>query len=411
MSSKSKWQILLTGDDAAPVRKKLEDIAKLVPEHSKKMKEAHGIMGGKAGVALFCFYYAQMMDDDSFADLGLDLISEIFDAINEGFAYHTHAGGLAGIGWTVEHLAKHGFLDTDTDEILGDLDPYLHKAMIYDIDQGNFDFLHGAVGNGTYFLNRLSSPKAKDYIKELIDKMDEKAHRDDDGAVKWLSTLNHEEGTKGYNLSLSHGLASIIAFLGKLLEEDIYKDKAGELLDGSIKYLLKQELEKGKFKSRFPSWISTEHPLTESRLAWCYGDLGVGIALWQAAQSAKNKEWEKIASDTLLLSTARKDLEENSVIDAGLCHGAAGIMHIYNRAYQYTGIKDFKDLALYWAKVTLDMATHEDGHAGYKAWHTEKYGGWVAELGFLEGVTGIGLGLISMVSDITPAWDRTLFIS
>lgn len=411
MNKEKEWQPLLTGEEAAPINEKLEVFAEIVKEKTKDLKDAHGIMGGKAGIALFCFYYAKYKQDDSFADFGLELISEVFDAINEGFAYHTHAGGLAGIGWTVEHLAKQEFLDTDTDEILSDLDPYLHKAMIYDIDQDNYDFLHGAVGNGTYFLDRLTNPEAKGYIKELIDKLDEKAHRDDDGAVKWLSTLNHEDGTKGYNLSLSHGLASIIVFLGKVLDAGIHTKKVKELLNGSAKYLFKHELKGGDFKSRWPSWIQEGQPPNESRLAWCYGDLGVSIALYQAAQSAKNKEWEKIAIEALKKTTLRKDLKENSVIDAGLCHGAAGIMHIYNRAYQYTGLKLFNEMAVYWAKATLGMATHEDGYGGYKAWHTEKYGGWTAELGFLEGITGMGLSFISMISDIEPAWDRTLYIS
>jgi hypothetical protein len=57
------------------------------------------------------------------------------------------------------------------------------------------------------------------------------------------------------------------------------------------------------------------------------------------------------------------------------------------------------------------MAVYKDGIAGYKAWHTEKYGGWVAESGLLEGIAGIGLMLVSIVSDIEPKWDRCLFLS
>jgi lantibiotic modifying enzyme len=146
-------------------------------------------------------------------------------------------------------------------------------------------------------------------------------------------------------------------------------------------------------------------------MAWCYGDLGMAISLFHTGESAKNEEWKKISHEVLLDSTKRTDLKQAGVVDAGLCHGAAGIMHIYARAYQYTGDETFKEVAKYWADQTLKMATHEDGAAGYKAWHTEEYGGWVAEKGFLEGAAGIGLGLISMVADIEPGWDRTLFIS
>ena len=405
------WEILINDEKAEPYKAKLAEIADALVQHTGQLKENIGLMGGKIGVALFYFYYAKYLGNDKYADLAVELISEIFDVINKDFTYHTHAGGLAGIGWSVEHLAQNEFIDTDTNEILADLDPYLHKTMIYDIQNGSFDFLHGAVGNGVYFLNRRNNEKSKDYLKELIDELDKASHRDEDGARKWLSTLNIEEGTKGYNLSLSHGIASIIAFLGKVLETGIYDEKVLPLLNGAVQYLLKQRLDRTKFPSNFPSWIREEEPLSASRVAWCYGDLGIGIALWQAAQAAKNKEWAKIAADVLADSTSRRDLKENSVIDTGLCHGASGIMHIYNRAYHYIGGDVFKDTTLYWAQQTLNMAKYEDGLAGYKAWHTEKYGGWVAEAGFLEGAAGIGLALISLIADIEPKWDRALFIS
>jgi lantibiotic modifying enzyme len=409
---KQEWEILIKDEKkAAPYKKKLSEIAETLVKHTEDSKDNIGLMGGKIGVALFYFYYAKLLGEDKYADYGVELISDVFDVINDDFTYHTHAGGLAGIGWTVEHLAQNDFIDTDTNEILADLDPYLHKTMIYDIENQNYDFLHGAVGNGVYFLSRMTNEKSKDYLKELIDQMDKLSHKDEDGARKWLSTLNFEEETKGYNLSLSHGIASIIVFLGKVLETGIYNEKVSILLNGAVQYLLKYKLDREKFLSNFPSWISESDPLTASRLAWCYGDLGIGTALWQAAQSAGNKDWEKIAVDVLLDSTARKDIKENTVLDAGLCHGAAGIVHIYNRAYHYTGIDTFKELALYWAEHTLKFATFEDGYAGYKAWRTEKYGGWTPEAGFLEGICGIGLAFISLISDIEPKWDRALFIS
>jgi len=409
---KQEWEILIKDEkEAAPYKKKLSEIAETLVKHTAELKDNIGLMGGKIGVALFYFYYAKLLAEDKYADYGVELVSDVFDVINNDFTYHTHAGGLAGIGWTVEHLAQNDFIDTDTNEILADLDPYLHKAMIYDIENGNYDFLHGAVGNGVYFLSRTAGEKSKDYLKELIDQMDKTSHKDEDGARKWLSTLNIEEGNKGYNLSLSHGIASIIVFLGKVLETGIYNEKVSVLLNGAVKYLLKYKLDRKKFHSNFPSWISEGDPLSASRLAWCYGDLGISTALWQAAQSTNNKDWEKIAVDVLLDSTARKDIKENTVLDAGLCHGAAGIMHIYNRAYHYTGIDTFKELTRYWAEHTLQFAKFEDGYAGYKAWHTEKYGGWVSEPGFLEGICGIGLALISLISDIEPKWDRALFIS
>lgn len=406
-----EWQPLIEEKDAKIYREKLSEIAEVLREHTGKTGNNIGVMGGKAGVALFAFYYANMIQDEKFVDFGHQLISEMFDTINNEQSIHTFAGGLAGVGWMMEHLVQKDFVEADTDEILEALDPFLHKAMIYDIEKGNYDFLHGAVGLGTYFLSRVKNEQAQGRIVELVDHLDKLGHRDKDGGIAWESLLDRDKGTKGYNLSLSHGLASIIGFLARVLERGIHEEKVKELLSGAVTYMLSHRIDHEKFKCYFPSWIGDEYEPTGSRLAWCYGDMGIGMSLLYAAQVTKNQEWEKIALDALEFSTLRRDPRENAVVDAGLCHGAAGLVHIYNRLYNITGKEIYKETAMHWLEVTMQLASHKDGFAGYKAWHTEKYGGWVAEVGLLEGVSGIGLMLIGMLDNIDPGWDHCLYLS
>jgi lantibiotic modifying enzyme len=406
-----KWEPLVEKKSGKIYMEKLFEISDALLKNTEKLENSIGLMGGKVGVALFFFYYAQLTMEEKYVEYAHELITEIFDIINKESCVHTFAGGLAGVGWMMEHLVQNDFVEADTDEILQDLDPFLHKSMVYDIENGNYDFLHGAVGKGTYFLERLSKKESKDYLIELVDLLDKISLAKSGGKIAWESILDHDKGTKGYNLSLSHGISSIIVFLAKVLEKGISLEKVSRLLDGAVNYILSHKLDTKKYHSHFPSWISEESPSGASRLAWCYGDLGIGNALWQAGQAAGNKEWEEKSLDTLLHSTGRRDLKQNAVIDVGLCHGAAGITHIYNRMYHATGRNVFRESTLYWLDHTLKMATYKDGYAGYKAWHTEKYGGWVTEAGLLEGVAGIGLMLISIVSDIEPKWDRCLFLS
>lgn len=405
-----KWKPVIQGSDSERIKNKISEIADILRKNPMKTEEI-GLLSGKAGLVVFLFYYSIFTGDDSFADDGLEIVSEIFDTINNGYAYHTFCTGLAGVGWVIEHLKQNDLLDVETDEVLDELDLYFQKRMIEDIKSGNYDFLHGALGLGCYFLNRLSNDKSKEYLIQLIDELKKQGKIDKDSSIKWLSVLDQEKGTKGFNLSLSHGLASIIGFLSKMLEVGIYREKVSFLLDGAVRYLLKCSLDTKKYGSNFPSWIQEGEPLNSSRLAWCYGDLGIGISLWQASRSMGSKELEKRAIDVLLHTTRRRDPVEEHVADAGLCHGAAGIAHIYNRIYNYTGMEAFKESAIYWFDQTLKMATFDDGYAGYKAWYTEKHGGWQNQASILEGIAGIGLAMISAISDIEPKWDRCLLLS
>ena len=337
-------------------------------------------------------------------------ISLFGDINNKSYSFHTHASGLAGIGTALEILVKEDLIDANTEEILGGLDEYLYQLMIAELKKENYDFLHGASGLALYFYKRETCVNRVKYLSDFVEELDKIAHKDENG-IRWLSELNREENIKGYNLSLSHGIASIIVFLSKLNKAEIANEQVSWLLRGAVKYLLNQQLDTSVFKSNFPPVVSSSEALTHSRLAWCYGDLGIGIALWQAGENTNNDIWKNKAIEILLHSTGRRDLKENAVIDAGLCHGTAGIAHIYNRMYNYTGRKEFKSVASYWYKETLSMAKFEDGLVGYKTWRSEKFGGWQNETSFLEGIAGIGLSFISAISDIEPAWDESLLLS
>jgi lantibiotic modifying enzyme len=135
------------------------------------------------------------------------------------------------------------------------------------------------------------------------------------------------------------------------------------------------------------------------------------MALLQAGKIFNNESWKDEAIGILLKTTEIREWSEAKVLDAGLCHGTSGIAHIYNRAYKYTGIEKFKVSAIYWFEQTLKMAAFDDGLAGYKTYRAPEFGGFCNENGFLTGIAGIGLAMISAVSDIEPVWDRALLLS
>lgn len=301
-----------------------------------------------------------------------------------------------------------GLLSREDIEFMDDIDPFLYRKMIHDIEQGNYDFLHGALGTGTYFLSRFDKKETPRYLNELLTKLEDSGVSCEDG-IKWISTLEHATNRKGYNICLSHGMASIAAFLVRLHELNFERERVDRLLVQTINYILNQITYTGI--SYFPTYA--KESTTDSfysRLAWCYGDLGIAHVLLQAASVLKNKEWESIAIKVLLNGTKRTKLEENLIYDGGICHGSAGVAHIYWNLYQRTKEQKFREASEYWLETTTQMAKYEDGLAGFKVWRKKDFGGPIKLDTLLEGASGIGLVFLSYMKG-TTAWDECFMLS
>ena len=223
--------------------------------------------------------------------------------------------------------------------------------------------------------------------------------------------LNYETGEKGYNISLSHGMASIAAFFIRLHQLNFETERVGRLLTQVITYILDQITYTEGSGSYFPSYSKKSNALNfNSRLGWCYGDLGIAHVLWQAAVSLKNKEWEDTAIQILLHNSNRRDLQKNDIMDAGLCHGSAGVAHIFWNLYLNTRVQKFQETTDYWLNITMQMEKYTEGSAGFMAWRTEKLGGFVKSDSLLEGIAGIGLVLLSHLNSNETGWDECFML-
>lgn len=337
---------------------------------------------------------------------------KILFEINNGFSVHTHCLGISGFLWSLKYFIGKGMLNAEENDITGEFNSFLYKRMKEDMENNNLDFLHGAIGLGLFFLNDSSNKNSLNYVKELIDKIEELSIIDSKGGLKWRSVVFIDRTPKEvYNLGLSHGISSIIAFLTKTYSCGVSKSKSKRLLKGAIKYLLSNKNDIEKNNCYFPSWISDDEENRSSRLSWCYGDLGIAVTLYNASEVLKNVELKKFSLKVLYQSALRRDLENEFVLDAGLCHGTSGIAHIFYRMYWNTKDEVFKEAASFWFKKTLEMSKFSDGLAGYKVFRSEEHGGYINDYGILEGIAGIGLAINSWISQTEPQWDECILLS
>jgi len=160
----------------------------------------------------------------------------------------------------------------------------------------------------------------------------------------------------------------------------------------------------------FSYTISSEKQANEvTRLAWCYGDLGVGIILYQAGIIFQDKQTIDFSLKVLLNSTKRSTIEDAMIVDAGICHGTAGVAHIYNKMWHYTQDPIFKDACDHWIQKTIEFGIYADGIAGFKKYNGESKR-YENDCGLLEGPAGIGLVLLSYLTG-DFSWDYCLMLN
>jgi lantibiotic modifying enzyme len=401
ISIMEKWDIFINKEKVRRVNIKLAEIAEAILSSDIQSK---GLLGGDVGLILFLYNYVQYTGQYDLMEKISDRLLLVCDDVTN--RVNTFCSGLAGLGWLLQHLHNHDVLGDDLDFIMNDVDRLLENWMIWGIQKGNYDFLHGSMGAAFYFQSR-NNDRSNQSISLFMDILESKGIKDGEQSIKWQS---NKRSRLVYDFGLAHGMASIVSFLTNLSKNDIHRDNALKLLAKIVRYLIRNMNPK-HYKSSFSSSVYVDNEnYNESRLAWCYGDLGTAYSLYRASIVLNDLQLKELSITALKKTTNRKNIKAEIVHDSCFCHGSSGIMHIYNRMYQHTLDPVFKRAMEFWLDVTLSKSKTGEGPAGYQFFNP-KEDTWVDEYSILNGVAGIGLALIATVYSSEPLWDECLLLS
>jgi len=390
---------------------KVKEIANVIQKSiiRNEIPEHLGLYDGKFGILIFLYYYSIYSKDSEFIQLTDNYTDKLLYELIEKKVSHTFCSGLSGILYGIDFLRLNNFVDIDIEDVEPLFNDYIIAKTDLDIQNNHHNFMHGALGAGLYFIKKRSHLEE---INKLIEHLYQTAEKDKVGnRICWKSSLGLS-GKRGYNIALSHGISSIILFLSRIKQADIIHPYLDELLKGSVNYVLSQEIDYNTYGCYFPCQ-SKEKP-GKSRLAWCYGDLGVAYALWRAGKVTHNENWKNKALEVFIFSANRRSILDTMTQDAGICHGTAGIVMFFNRIYKETNLTLFKEVTDYWIKETLNYASFkEDGLVGYRTYGHDK--NMEEELNPdyppLTGIAGIGLVLLTHLHTDQPQWDELFLLS
>jgi len=368
-------------------------------------------MGGKMGAALFEAYYNRHVGikDDSRI---WEHVADALNQVQEGQLLHSFAGGISGIAWSFLHLSNQGLLqeeELDAQAIVEGLDEGLFEVSMTLLKEGDYDYLHGGLSACLYFLERTPSPQISSYIEQLVEQLSQIAIRFPNGDISWkyLSFNQYTlENAPNYNLGLSHGTASIVSVLSLLYERGYARKRCKELIEGNLRWMW--HVRNKASKSIFPNTVSDNPEDQESRLAWCYGDLGIANAFWLAGEKLQNQTWKDRAEQTILHATTRKG-PDVKINDAATCHGTIGASYLFRKFARRLNNPLLDEAADFWLQKTLTYLQPEDTEDVFLSYAGES-GGYESNPSILDGEASIGIALLVELG-ASADWDRMLLLS
>jgi len=383
MTTSTTWRPLVTGGLAERLRASLDEILVAMKSRSP--------LGEDPWIALLYAYADRVERSDRHAAAFDAVVERALASVSEDVHSSALYGGFTGVAWLANHTTE---VEDGVEDPYEDIDATLRGLLARSAGALDYDLISGLVGIGVYFLERLAvsraQPVASECLAVIADRLGELAEHTSAGATwftdpTFLPEWQREHAPNGY-----HNLGV------------------------AVDWLLAQASTTGP--SRFPAWCLKDAPRDPAPgppFAWCYGDLGLSVALLRAARCVDEPQWEREAVEIAWNAAALREGGNGMPRDAGLCHGTAGVAHIFNRIFQATGDPTFEEAACLWFERTLQMRHRGKGIAGYRAFHglPKDRGGWVDDPGFLEGATGIGLSFLAATSEVEPDWDRLLLIS
>lgn len=402
------WEPLLTGELAERAEQAVNAIAEAL--RAPPDIRGYSLSTGHAGVALFFGYLSLARSDETWADLASEHLSQAIDSVaaddSPALGLFT---GLSGLAWAWQHLNRLLYGETSAED-MEELDEAILEAVRTSPWDFEWDLVYGLAGIGIYALDHPDPSFARETVGHIVARLSDLAIECPPGVAwktlpEFMTPRNAQEYPDGrFDQGLAHGVPGVIGFLTAAYRRGIAPQSARELLDGSLSWL-RANMRPEDGGSRFTYFPPA---MVDARAGWCYGDPGVSAVLFSVDQ-ALGLSWCRELAISAADRAARRPFDETGVIDATLCHGAAGLGQIYNRLFQLTGQSDLATAAKTWFERALGLRRPGDGIGGFLNWWPE-IREWRPESGFLVGGAGIGLALLASISAVEPLWDSPLLL-
>lgn len=351
-------------------------------------------------VMLFYSALYEATGDEEYGSMVDGLLAEAFSLVNEQSVHKWNPGlakGLSALLFLADMQEKRGHsvpYSVKRDMIENYCFGWAKRSIANDCN----GFLDGAFGILFSFINSSQYSGKQKYIEGLLEEVDA-------NAVQNLSRfwIRNNAGVNRHNIdfSLASGQPAYLLVLLQALEKGIRIDRNYLSITRGINYLLqvKQDVDNENSQySFFPESVnSLTHQRTYSnRLAWNGGDLTEALLLYHAADTLSNNNYLQVADIVGTSSLMRITEEETLCTDAGFYFGASGVAQMYKTLHRLRPLPAYERGYYFWMEKTMDFLEHELQTGVYHK----------REKDLLNGLVGVGLTLLSFISEKELNWSR-----
>jgi lantibiotic biosynthesis protein len=311
--------------------------------------------------------------------------------------------GAAHVGWLSFKLADIEGFRVNGLSVVDDI----VQSWVEDYpEDGDVDLPQGILGLGVYGLCHPSAGVRDRITSGVLDVIESRLECHGDESFVRLSNAGWRRALRPNmvglrDIGVAHGNAGLAAYLAMAAQvAREFRERALSLLVPLVTWLLRQRIDMDGVI--FPQAVETRYE--GSRSAWCYGDPGLSVVLKIVSEALPAGNLRQVAAQTALTAaqaTLTRQPADAGVVDACLCHGAAGLCYFGRRVQNL-----FPDL----------------GGAGFiRSWY-----GYISERrrngpldyvrpdsphrdwSFLEGDCGVALALLYSATGRKPVWDERL---
>ena len=359
-----------------------------------------GLLDGLSGIALFYFYLTEIIDNEEYQNKLITVVNRINFLISEYEYDSSFCAGIAGYGWVLLKINnKNVEIDEEYFEVI---DLILSETLSANSTHNHYDFLYGGIGIAMYFIERYKVKKNKNIERVLIEFTNELLRKINSEIDLLFIDLSENLENKYYYFGLAHGISGFLNFLIHLKEtvKDLILN-IDSSLSKTIDFMSKYKKYDIVSKQFYPAQVMiNNNDISNSRLGWCQGDLGIGNAIYNSGlflnDNALQKEGIKLIDNTKKIS-----IKESKVIDFGICHGSSGLILQYYLASKKLN-QNFSDIIEIWYE---NLKKQTNNFADFESFFIDKY---IPETNILNGSTGLALVLLTIENQIETDWIECL---